>query len=145
MKDFADLVTPIYEWDDHKFTKQAGRPFWTMRHHIGDALWPRLSQELQAQPCTVCFSAMLEHFEITDERYIRVMYDHFHGQGEFDRLSAECEASHKRAVFEEGFAKGQEIFATGEVGIITYGGAFPDEFARGLEASLEAHIAGKGH
>ena len=109
MKDFADLITPIREWDDHKFTKKAGMSFWTMRNHIGEALWPRLAQELQAQPCTVCFSAMLEHFEITDVRYIRVMYDHFHGQGEFDRLSAEHETSRKRAAFEAGFAKGQEI------------------------------------
>lgn len=145
MEKFVDLVTPIREWDEYKFAECSRMPFWTMRHHIGDAMWPRLSQELQAQPCTVCFSAMLEHFEITDVRYIRTMYDHFHGQGAFDSLSAECETSHKQSAFEEGFAKGQEIFATGEVGIITYDGAFPDEFARGLEASLEAHNAGKGH
>lgn len=145
MEKFVDLIAPIREWDAYKFTEYAGMPFWTVRHHIGDAMWPRLSQELNAQPCTVCFSAMLEHFGITDVRYIRVMYDHFHGQGEFDSLSTKCETSHKQSAFEEGFAKGQEILATGEVGIITYDAAFSDEFARGLDASLEAHNAGKGH
>ena len=136
--DKLPLISEITPWEE-----LSSSPFQAIRAHVGLAMWPRLHQELSDQLCTVCFSSMLEHYAIIDRRYHRALFDCYHGCGSWDEFAPKCESSHKEAAFAEGFARGQEILAASEPGIISYEGFFLEEFKQGLEEALAQHNSGK--
>lgn len=137
MNERKPLITPIRDWIEFEFDVFPQRAFSAINEQVGRGCWPRLVQELEEQLCTVCFSEYLEHFGITDERYIRVAYDHFHGHRAFDKARDEHILRHRKQAYEEGWEQGKKLLNK-EIIFVSYEGPFQEEFISGLEEAAAA-------